>query len=129
MIRITSKRAGFRRCGMPHPKEPVDYSDDRFSKKELEILEAETMLIVEIMPDEPEEETEPEPEPEIKTELEPTPEPEPEIAPEKVITINDMTVAQLKGELDALGIDNPDKARKAELFEIYERAQVKLSEE
>jgi len=47
MIRITSKKAGFRRCGMPHPKKPVAYPDDRFSEEEIEILKAETMLIVE----------------------------------------------------------------------------------
>ena len=52
MIRIASKQAGFRRCGMPHPKEPVDYPDDKFSKDELKILKAEPMLIVDILPTE-----------------------------------------------------------------------------
>jgi len=61
MIRIRSKRHNFRRCGVPHPKQPVEYSDDRFSKKELEILQAESMLIVELISDEVEPEPEPEP--------------------------------------------------------------------
>lgn len=47
MIRITSKRHNFRRCGIPHPKDPVEYPDDRFSEEELEILQAEPMLTVE----------------------------------------------------------------------------------
>lgn len=88
MIRITSKKAGFRRCGMPHPKEPVDYPDDRFSEEELDILKAEPMLIVEIIAEGPE----------------------------------SMTVAQLKKDLDVLGIGYPDKIRKAELIEVYKRA-------
>ena len=47
MIRITSKRNGFRRCGMPHYREPVMYPDDRFTKEELEILKGEPMLTIE----------------------------------------------------------------------------------
>ena len=47
MIRITSKRHNFRRCGTPHPKGATDYPDDRFSEEELEILKAEPMLTVE----------------------------------------------------------------------------------
>ena len=133
MIRITSKRAGFRRCGMSHPKEPVEYSDDRFSEDEIVALTAEPMLIVEVI------ETETAPEPEVETEggpneeaiieaetrveaIEETKE-EIEAETEKNIGIDDMTVAQIKGELDILGIEYPDKARKAELFELYEAAR------
>jgi Mu-like prophage FluMu N-terminal domain len=47
MIRITSRRHNFRRCGMPHPKDPVEYPDDTFSEEELDILRAEPMLTVE----------------------------------------------------------------------------------
>ena len=85
MIRIASKQAGFRRCGMPHPKEPVDYPDDKFSKDEIKSLKAEPMLMVEIVPDEPKEEIEQKPEPETKPEPEPEPEiePEPETKPER----------------------------------------------
>ena len=46
MIRITSKRAGFRRAGIAHPAEPTDYPDDRFSKGQLAALEAEPTLVV-----------------------------------------------------------------------------------
>ena len=51
MIKIKSKKAGFRRCGMAHPKEAVQYPDDRFSKEELAVLQAEPMLTVEIRRD------------------------------------------------------------------------------
>ena len=46
-IRITSRKEGFRRCGIAHSEKPVVYPDDRFSAEELEMLEAEPMLIVE----------------------------------------------------------------------------------
>ena len=49
MIKIKSKKAGFRRCGIAHPKEAVQYPDDRFSKEELAILQAEPILTVEIV--------------------------------------------------------------------------------
>lgn len=49
MIRIKSKRGGFRRCGMAHPAEAVEYPDDRFSPADLATLKAEPMLIVEIV--------------------------------------------------------------------------------
>jgi len=48
MIRIKSKRHLFRRCGMPHPKDWVEYPDDRFTDAELEILMAEPMLLIEV---------------------------------------------------------------------------------
>jgi hypothetical protein len=51
MIRITSRIDGFRRCGVAHPKAATEYADDRFSKKELEALQAEPMLTVEIVGD------------------------------------------------------------------------------
>ena len=51
MIRITSKRHNFRRCGMPHPKGSAEYPDDKFSKKDLETLRAEPMLTVEVIRD------------------------------------------------------------------------------
>ena len=54
MIRIRSKYHNFRRCGLPHPKEAREYPGDRFSEQELKILNAEPVLIVEIIPDEPE---------------------------------------------------------------------------
>ena len=49
MIRIKSKRHNFRRCGIAHPAEAVDYPDKRFTPAELAILKAEPMLVVEIV--------------------------------------------------------------------------------
>lgn len=49
MIRITSIKDGFRRCGVAHPKKPTEYPDDRFSKKELDIFNDEPMLFVEVI--------------------------------------------------------------------------------
>jgi len=46
MVKITSKRDGFRRCGIAHPKKPTEYKDNRFSEDELAILKAEPMLAV-----------------------------------------------------------------------------------
>lgn len=46
MIKITSKRDGFRRCGIAHSTAAVEYADDRFTEKELEILQSEPMLVV-----------------------------------------------------------------------------------
>jgi hypothetical protein len=46
MIIITSKKPGFRRCGMAHPAEPTEYADDAFTAEQIEALHAEPMLIV-----------------------------------------------------------------------------------
>ena len=46
MISITSKKEGFRRCGISHPKAVTEYPDDHFTKKELNTLKAEPMLTV-----------------------------------------------------------------------------------
>lgn len=51
MIRITSKQAGFRRLSIAHPVEPTEYQDDQFTKDELKTLQAEPMLLVEIVAD------------------------------------------------------------------------------
>ena len=53
MIRIISKKDGFRRCGVAHPETPTDYDDGHFSKKELERLKNEPMLIVQELPGKP----------------------------------------------------------------------------
>lgn len=50
-IRITAKQDGFRRCGIAHPATPTEYPGDQFSKKELEQLKAEPMLVVEEIPE------------------------------------------------------------------------------
>ena len=49
-IKIRSKRAGFRRCGVAHPAEWTEYPDDRFSAEEMARLQAEPMLQVEFVP-------------------------------------------------------------------------------
>lgn len=51
-VRISAKRDGFRRCGIAHSAEPVDHPDDRFSAAELERLQAEPMLVVQLLADE-----------------------------------------------------------------------------
>jgi hypothetical protein len=53
IVRITAKRAGFRRCGIAHPAQPVDHPADRFTAAELERLQAEPMLKVVVLDGEP----------------------------------------------------------------------------
>lgn len=52
MIRITSKADGFRRCGVAHPSTATDHPNKAFTAEQLQILQAEPMLMVQIMPDE-----------------------------------------------------------------------------
>ena len=64
-ILIASKRDEFRRAGVEHPSTPTLYADDRFTDEQLAALEAEPMLVVHHVEDEPEGVKEPEtPEPE-----------------------------------------------------------------
>ena len=46
MIVITSKREGFRRCGVAHAARPTEWPDDRWTEAELAALMAEPMLTV-----------------------------------------------------------------------------------
>lgn len=46
MLIITSKKDGFRRCGIAHPARPTEYPDTAFSGVELALLRAEPMLEV-----------------------------------------------------------------------------------
>lgn len=46
MIRIRSKEAGFRRCGVAHPAAWTGYPDDHWTPEQLATLQAETMLQV-----------------------------------------------------------------------------------
>ena len=55
-IQITSKRDGFWRCGIQHSDRPTTYADKHFTKKELERLKAEAMLVVVEVAGEPEDE-------------------------------------------------------------------------
>ena len=51
MIVITSKREGFRRCGVAHAARPVEWPDERWTIDELDALLAEPMLTVEVVED------------------------------------------------------------------------------
>ncbi|MBL8250979.1 MAG: hypothetical protein JNK31_04875 [Candidatus Competibacter sp.] len=59
MIRITAKKAGFRRAGITHSATPIVYPDDFFDGERLRALYEEPMLVVETLPD-------PEPKPPVK---------------------------------------------------------------
>jgi len=48
MIRIKSKREGFRRCGMAFTEKPMFFADDHFSEAELEVLRKEPNLKVDV---------------------------------------------------------------------------------
>lgn len=45
-IRIRAKKAGFRRCGIAHPAEWVEYPDDAFTQEQIDTLLREPMLQV-----------------------------------------------------------------------------------
>lgn len=47
---ITSKRDGFRRCGIAHPGKPTPYPDDFFTEEQLEALGKEPQLILAYAP-------------------------------------------------------------------------------
>jgi hypothetical protein len=46
MIIITSKKDGFRRCGVAHPAGPTEYQDGTFSPDQIKELQSEPMLMV-----------------------------------------------------------------------------------
>lgn len=48
-VRITAKAEGFRRCGIEHACKPVTWPDGRFTPQQLKQLQAESMLIVEVI--------------------------------------------------------------------------------
>ena len=54
MIKITSKKEGFRRCGIAHPAKATEYENNKFTKTQLAALKKEPMLVVEIIKDKPE---------------------------------------------------------------------------
>ena len=49
MIRISSRKDGFRRCGIAHPVGVTEYADDRFTDEELKRLKSEPMLVVAVI--------------------------------------------------------------------------------
>ena len=92
-IRIRALRPpGFYRCGVFHSSDWVTHPDDRFDEEELDRFRAEPMLQVET----------------VESDLD---------AEEKELTVED-----LKNELEARGVQFPPKAKKAELFELYKEA-------
>lgn len=50
-VRITSTKAGFRRAGLAHPAEAVEYPAGTFTEEQLVQLEAEPTLVVERVKD------------------------------------------------------------------------------
>ncbi|HXG29327.1 MAG TPA: HI1506-related protein [Nevskiales bacterium] len=51
VLRITSKRDGFRRGGIAHSTTPTDHPIDRFTKEQLAAIKTEPMLTVEEIDD------------------------------------------------------------------------------
>lgn len=48
-LRITARRAGFRRAGVAHPAAAVEHPDGSFTPEQIEALISEPMLIVEVV--------------------------------------------------------------------------------
>ena len=46
MIIITSKKEGFRRCGVAHPADATEYPDGFFAPEQIKALREEPMLVV-----------------------------------------------------------------------------------
>lgn len=51
ILRITSKRAGFRRAGIAHPSVPTDYPIEQFSEEQLAQIFNESMLTAALVED------------------------------------------------------------------------------
>lgn len=52
-LRISAKQDGFRRCGIAHPAEAVDHPAGTFTEKEIRVLKADPMLVVQDAPGKP----------------------------------------------------------------------------
>jgi HeH/LEM domain len=63
------------------------------------------------------------PEPEPEAEPQPPPEGEPDEADDDEAGLEDFTIAELKAELDALGVEYDPRARKADLIELIKKAE------
>jgi len=96
---IRSLYEGFRRAGQSFTtKQQQQFSDDHFTEDQLVALETEPMLEVKILPDLPK----PDPAEEVDTRA----------------VLEGHTVARLKKECDAMGIEYPANATKAVLVEL-----------
>lgn len=51
MITITSRNGRFRRAGVAHTPEPVEYDDDDFTEEQMMQLGDESALLIELSPD------------------------------------------------------------------------------
>lgn len=51
---ITAKKDGFRRAGLAHPAKATEHPDGRFTPTQLAALQAEPMLVVQVVAPEPE---------------------------------------------------------------------------
>lgn len=48
-VRITAKSEGFRRCGIEHTCKPITWPDGQFTPQQLKRLQAEPMLVVQVI--------------------------------------------------------------------------------
>lgn len=54
LLRITSRRDGFRRAGLAHPAAPTDHDAARFTAEQIAALRAEpNLVVVDVLPDAP----------------------------------------------------------------------------
>jgi len=132
MIKIKATKEGFRRAGVAHSKTFKEYPDDFFSEEQLAQLEAEPMIVIEQIftelkthpgtgekmivigeegPGVLDTKTEPKTkDPELSKDV------DEEAQARKVL--EKMTNNKLKSECDAMGIEYPDNAIKADLVDL-----------
>jgi hypothetical protein len=109
MISIRSLNDGFRRAGQSFTREPKQYPNDFFTEAQLEALETEPMLEVKHLPDP----AKPDPEEEARTRA----------------ILEGHTVARLKADCDAMGIEYPANAVKAVLIDLILKNTAPVPEE
>ncbi len=98
MISIRSLNEGFRRAGQTFTRQPRQYPNDFFTEDQLVALETEPMLEVKHLPD--------------------LPKPDPEEEAQTRAILEGHTVARLKADCDAMGIEYPANAVKAILIDL-----------
>jgi hypothetical protein len=116
---ITSKRDGFRRCGIEHPAKPVEYPDDRFTEEQLKKLKAEPMLIVQVVDGQNQKEQKQEKPGEQEKFIEGN------LDPEQLETMKMDDLRQLAGEMQ---LEVPSKITKKELVELISSEKVLVDE-
>ena len=98
MISIRSLNEGFRRAGQTFTRQPRQYPNDFFTEDQLVALETEPMLEVKHLPD--------------------LPKPDPEEEAQTRAILEGHTVARLKADCDAMGIEYPANAVNAILIDL-----------